>query len=63
MNREYSFQKVPRCTATSKRTREQCKAPAVQGWTICRFHGARAEERRRASATACIGMGSTRMKL
>jgi hypothetical protein len=35
------FQKSPRCTATSKRTRERCKAPAVRGWTVCRFHGAR----------------------
>ena len=41
MNREYSFQKAPRCSATSKRTRERCKAPAVRGWTVCRFHGAR----------------------
>jgi hypothetical protein len=41
MKREYSFQKAPRCSATSKRTRERCKAPAVRGWTVCRFHGAR----------------------
>jgi hypothetical protein len=41
MNQEYSFQKAPRCSATSKRTRERCKAPAVRGWTVCRFHGAR----------------------
>jgi hypothetical protein len=30
--RTYSFQKAPRCSATSKRTRERCKAPAVRGW-------------------------------
>jgi hypothetical protein len=30
----------PRCTATSKRTRVRCQAPAVTGWTVCRFHGA-----------------------
>ena len=41
MNREYSFQKAPRCSATSKRTKKRCKAPAVRGWTVCRFHGAR----------------------
>jgi tripartite-type tricarboxylate transporter receptor subunit TctC len=41
MNRVYSFQKAPRCSATSKRTRERCKAPAVRGWRVCRFHGAR----------------------
>jgi hypothetical protein len=40
MKREYSFQKAPRCTATSKRTKKRCKAPAVRGWNVCRFHGA-----------------------
>jgi hypothetical protein len=39
--REYSFQKALRCSATSKRTGERCRAPAVLGWTVCRFHGAR----------------------
>lgn len=38
---EYAFQKAPRCTATSKRTGQRCKAPAVRGWKVCRFHGAR----------------------
>ena len=41
MKREYAFQKAPRCSATSKRTKERCKAPAVRGWRVCRFHGAR----------------------
>jgi hypothetical protein len=41
MNASYPFQESPRCSATSKRTRERCKAPAVRGWTVCRFHGAR----------------------
>jgi hypothetical protein len=41
MKREFSFQKAPRCLATSKRTRERCQAPAVRGWAVCRFHGAR----------------------
>ena len=40
-DRECAFQNTPRCTATSKRTRQRCKAPAVRGWTVCRFHGAR----------------------
>ena len=31
----------PRCTATSKRTKVRCKGPAVRGWNVCRFHGAR----------------------
>ena len=29
----------PRCQATSKRTKRQCKAPAVKGKQVCRFHG------------------------
>ena len=41
MNATYPFQKSPRCTATSKRTRQPCQAPAVTGWIVCRFHGAR----------------------
>jgi hypothetical protein len=41
MNAVYPFQKSPRCSATSKRTRRPCMAPAVTGWTVCRFHGAR----------------------
>jgi hypothetical protein len=41
MNATYPFQKSPRCTATSKRTRMPCQAPAMNGWTVCRFHGAR----------------------
>ena len=41
MNATYPFQKSPRCTATSKRTRLPCQAPAVNGWPVCRFHGAR----------------------
>jgi len=38
---EFAFQKAPRCTAKSKRTGQRCKAPAVRGWNVCRFHGAR----------------------
>ena len=40
MNREYSFQNAPRCAATSKRTKQPCRAPAVRGWPVCRYHGA-----------------------
>jgi hypothetical protein len=41
MNALYPFQKSPRCKATSKRTKRPCQAPAVNGWAVCRFHGAR----------------------
>ena len=46
MNASNPFQQSPRCSATSKRTRERCKAPAVNGWTVCRFHGARGGARK-----------------
>ncbi len=29
-----------RCSAMSKRSRQPCRAPAVRGWKVCRFHGA-----------------------
>jgi hypothetical protein len=41
MKRRLAMHESPRCTATSKRTRERCRAPAVTGWCVCRFHGAR----------------------
>ena len=31
----------PRCQATSRRTKHQCKAPAIKGKQVCRFHGGR----------------------
>jgi len=34
------FPNARRCTATSKRTHKRCKAPAVRGRNVCRFHGA-----------------------
>jgi hypothetical protein len=41
MKQQYSFEKAPRCSATSKRTKQRCGAPAERGKTVCRFHGAR----------------------
>jgi hypothetical protein len=32
---------APRCSAMSKRSGCKCRAPAVRGWRVCRFHGAR----------------------
>ncbi len=40
VNASYPYQLSPRRSATSKRIGKQCKAPAVKGWTVCRFHGA-----------------------
>ena len=33
--------RAARCSATSKRSGLSCKAPALRGWKVCRFHGAR----------------------
>lgn len=30
-----------RCSAKSKRTGKPCGSPAVNGWSVCRMHGAR----------------------
>lgn len=30
-----------RCTACAKHSKQQCKNPAVKGFTVCRMHGAR----------------------
>ena len=30
---------APRCAAKSKRSGEQCKAPAIKGKRVCRMHG------------------------
>lgn len=40
MKKPLSMHLSPRCSARSKRTRKRCRAPAVKGWTVCRFHGA-----------------------
>jgi len=40
MNTTLPMHLSPRCSARSKRTGERCRAPAVRGWTVCRFHGA-----------------------
>jgi len=36
------MQAAGRCSATSKRSRCRCLAPAVRGKSVCRMHGARA---------------------
>jgi hypothetical protein len=35
------MRQAPRCSATSKRSGQPCKAPAVRGYRVCRCHGAR----------------------
>ncbi len=35
------LQAAPRCASHSKRTKMPCRAPAVRGYDVCRFHGAR----------------------
>ena len=41
MNLVQRMNAAPRCSATSKRSHSRCRAPAVRGWRVCRFHGAR----------------------
>jgi len=41
MNSAMPMHLSARCKATSKRTGRGCQAPAVTGWNVCRFHGAR----------------------
>jgi len=36
----YAFDNAPRCRARSERTGQPCRAPAMRGWRVCRFHGA-----------------------
>jgi hypothetical protein len=40
MNSPLPMHRSPRCSARSTRTGERCRAPAVRGWRVCRFHGA-----------------------
>ena len=40
MNSMLPMHLSPRCSARSKRTGQRCRAPAVTGWRVCRFHGA-----------------------
>lgn len=41
LNTKPAFPNAAQCAATSKRTRCRCRAPAVTGWKVCRFHGAK----------------------
>jgi hypothetical protein len=41
INPMQSAHAAPRCSARSKRTGQQCRAPAVRGFRVCRMHGAR----------------------
>jgi hypothetical protein len=40
-NPMHKAHEAPRCRAKSKRTGKPCRAPAVQGYRVCRMHGAR----------------------
>lgn len=45
LNPVHRLQSAPRCTARSKRTGLPCGAPALRGYTVCRFHGAKGGQR------------------
>jgi len=60
--------RTKRCQATSKRTGDQCGAPATKGQRVCRFHGGKstgpktAEGRARCAASKTIHGHDTREK-
>jgi hypothetical protein len=35
------FPNARQCSARSKRSGQRCRGPAVIGWSVCRFHGAK----------------------
>lgn len=47
-----------RCTACAKHSKQQCKNPAVTGFTVCRVHGARGGPKTQAGVTR-IAMANT----
>ena len=55
-----------RCQALSKRTEQQCGAPAVRGMRVCRFHGGKStgpktkEGRKRCGIAKTVHGGETR---
>jgi hypothetical protein len=49
----------PRCQATSKRTKQQCAAPAERGKKVCRFHGARSTGPKTEEGRLRIARGKT----
>lgn len=40
MSKPPQLEAALQCRATSKRTKQRCKGPAVKGWRVCKFHGA-----------------------
>ena len=51
---------APRCTARSKRTREQCRAPAMRGKTKCYHHGGASTGPRNEEGRLRISEGNTK---
>jgi hypothetical protein len=58
--------RTARCQALSKRTKQQCEAPASRGKRVCRFHGGKStgptsiEGRKRCAAAKTIHGEDTR---
>lgn len=48
-----------RCQALSKRTKQQCKAPAMKGKRVCRFHGGKSTGPRTNKGRKRCGMAKT----
>ncbi len=58
----------PRCQASSKRTKQQCKSPAIKGKRVCAIHGGKSTGpktdlgRQRSAAAKTIHGFETRTK-
>ena len=47
------------CNAQSKRTKQQCKAPAIKGKTKCRFHGGKSTGPKTEAGRARVAAANT----
>ena len=51
--------RCPRCQAKSKRTKQQCRSPAIRGKRVCRIHGGRSTGPRTKEARNLCGAAKT----
>jgi len=52
--------RCPRCQAQSKRTKQQCRSPAIRGKRVCRIHGGRSTGPRTQQGRNLCGTAKTR---
>ena len=52
--------RCPRCQAKSKRTKQQCRSPAIRGKRVCRIHGGRSTGPKTEQGRNLCGTAKTR---